>query len=251
MNQSLEQQVANLTKELQNMKQLLATHQHCNDGTIPLRKNIMLDRDQWLAVGSSQVITGQPQNQGQVSELYNLAISEGPDPVTDGFVYKSNNMQMNFYHQPNSDLSFMWMFRKPLVSSVAGISLSISSAGNTVTIPGYNFTSGELIGAVIYIQNSSGTTISASTISGNTSTVITIDGTWGVTASNCTFGIYRTVYLGSAETIWQRGYFQEGTAGGIRFGMGATAGGRNGLLYMDATGDLYWRNKGGTSTKLN
>ncbi len=251
MAQTLEQQVADLTRKVEQLSNLLATHQHCNDGTNPLRKNILLDRDQWLAVGSSQMITGQPQNQGQASELYNLAISEGPDPVTEGFVYKSNNIQMNFYHQPNGVQSFMWMFRKPLVAAVQGTSLSITSAGSTVTIPGYNFTTNELAGAVIYIQNSSGTTISASTIVSNTATVVTINGTWGVTASNCVFGIYIPVYLGSAETIWQRAYVQETTAGGVRFGMGATAGGRNGLLYMDAAGDLYWRDKAGTSVKLN
>ena len=57
--------------------------------------------------------------------------------------------------------------------------------------------------------------------------------------------------MGSAQTIFQRFYTQEGTAGGIRFGVGATAGGQNGLLYSDATGDLYWRDKAGTSVKLN
>jgi hypothetical protein len=57
--------------------------------------------------------------------------------------------------------------------------------------------------------------------------------------------------MGSADTPFQRFYTQEGTGGGIRFGVGTTNGGQNGLAYMDVTGDIYWRNKIGASTKLN
>lgn len=246
------QQINQMRQELDALKLIVANHQHTQgDGTTPLRKTITLDRDQWLGIGSAEIITGNPRNQGTLTELYTCSFSSGSDPVTQGVLYKSQNIQMDFIHYPNDILSFVQFQRKPLVAATTGTSLTISAAGNTVTIPGYNFIADELAGAVIYIQNAGGTTISASTIASNTPTVVTIDGTWGATASNCVFGIYRPVYMGTAETILQRVYVQETTTGGLRFGMGATAGGRNGLLYMDAAGDLFWRDKAGTVTQLN
>lgn len=252
MAQDLQQQVDILNQKIQTLEAILANHQHVlGDGTQPLRKSIILDRDQWLATGHSQVITGNPQFLGTANEFYGLSISEGPDSVTQGVLYKSQNLQMDFLHYPNTDTSFVQLSRKPLVACNQGTTVSVSSGGSSVTIDGYAFATNELAGGVIWIQDSGGNYLEAHLIASNTATSVTITGTWANTASGCTFGIYRPVYFGTAETILQRIYVQESTAGGIRFGMGPTAGGQNGLLYMDAAGDLYWRSKAGTSTKLN
>ena len=120
-----------------------------------------------------------------------------------------------------------------------------------MTINGFDFTTNELSGHLINIYNSSGTFVESQAIASNTSTVITISGTWTSSTSGGIFFIYNPAYLGSAEHIWQRAYVQEGTSGGVRFGVGPTAGGQNGLLYMDSAGDLWWRDKAGTAIQLN
>jgi len=253
MDQELKKRIEKLENDLKEFKNKYAVHQHNNtDGTNILRKNIMLDKDQWISIGEAQHIIDR-RIAGATNDQYQYFVSVGADTQTTGFTHKSQNMQLNFLHYPNnaSLQSFLTCFRKPLVSSVENSSVSTTAAGNTVTITGFDFATDELVGALIDIFNSSGTLIETQTISSNNATVVTISGTWLASTSNAGFLIYVPVFLGSADQIWQRFYTQEGTGGGIRFGIGATAGGQNGLLYMDATGDLYWRDKGGTAVKLN
>lgn len=165
----------------------------------------------------------------------------------------SNNMQLALLHQPNntSNQSFIVAFRPPLYSDAPGTSITTTSGGSTVQINGYNFTTNSLAGAVINIYNSSGAFVESKMIASNTIDVITITGTWASTTTGGIYVIFQPVFMGSANFPFQRFYAMESTDGGIRFGIGATAGGQNGLLYMDSTGDLYWRNKAGASAKLN
>jgi len=250
-NVSIEQKFAQLEQKVKQISQLLAIHQHSNDGTNPLRKNIALDRDQWVSIGPSQQITD-VQALGTFAEQYGYYLSLGGDTLTNGFVNKSINMQMTFRHRPNQTISDITAFRSPVASNTGGSTVSVSSGGSTITIPGFNFTANQLTGALINIYNSLGTFVESRAISSNTATVVTITGTWGASTSNATFLIYVPVFLGSSDIIFNRVYVQEGTSvGGVRFGTGPTTAGQAGLLYMDAAGDLYWRNKAGASTKLN
>lgn len=165
----------------------------------------------------------------------------------------TGNMQFNFQHYPQSaaNQSFFTATRPPSHISIPGNTITTTSGGSTVTINGYNFTTNALAGALIVITDSAGTFIETQTIASNTATVVTITDTWLATTTGGTFVIYVPCYMGSAQTIFQRFYTQEGVAGGIRYGVGVTNDGQNGLSYMDATGDFYWRDKGGTSIKLN
>lgn len=107
-----------------------------------------------------------------------------------------------------------------------------------------------LIGKIVTVSTS--TSVKGYQISANSKDTLTISGaTFSATESDVQIEVLNTVYLGAGSSPWKRGYVEEGTGGGMRFGLGSTANGQNGLLYMDATGNLYWRNKGGTSTKLN
>lgn len=252
MQPDLEQRVRELEQRLETFERKYTIHQHDGvDGTGTLHKNIRLDRDQWLSVGPMQNITQTTQKKASVDEFYINTISVGSDDPTVGFTNKSNNMQLNFVHRPNST-SYLMCFKNPLVTSVEGTSISTTAAGDTITISGFNFTTNELTGALINIYNSSNVLVETQTIASNTSTVITISGVWLNSTSSGKFQIYNPVHLGFTTEIFNRLYVQEGTTvGGVRFGVGATANGQNGLLYMDATGDIYWQNKGGTSTKLN
>jgi hypothetical protein len=246
----LKSEITELKNWKANFEHKFEKHQHSpGDGSNILKKNIELDYGQFLKVGLSTegtVADGRGNNQ------IDHAFSVGKDDGRRGIVTKADIMQVDYLHQTNTDLSFIIGRRTPVVSPGAnGQKISVTSGGNTMTINGFNFTTNELAGALINLYNSSGAYVATRTIASNTDTVVTITGTWGTTVSGGTFDIYRPIYFGGAEYIWQRFYAQEGTAGGIRFGVGATAGGSNGLLYMDSAGDLYWRDKSGSSLKLN
>lgn len=243
---------------LQELNRKFESHQHSGrDFSLALDKEINLKPGVPIKLGNGGIITYSTADlnsiaPGTANEQTALVLAAGKD-MGSGVGYSTKNMQMVFQHYPQSatNQSFLTMARPPLLSSLPGSTISTTAAGNTVTINGYNFTTNELAGALIVITDSAGAFVETQTIASNTATVITISGTWLATTSGGTFFIYVPVFFGSAQTIFQRFYTQEGTAGGIRFGVGTTNGGQNGLLYMDATGDLYWRDKAGTSVKLN
>lgn len=247
-----DKKIQELTQRLEKLERSFAVHQHTGfDDTRVLSKTIRLDKDEFYALKNAEISSPEIINYGSgASERFGLAIVCGKGDTSAGVNRRSDNMQINLQHNPNGtsgQVSFLNIYSKP----ISGVGGSVTSGGNTVTISGFGFATNELANQVISVFDSSGNFIETRVIASNTSTVITINGTWGASTSNATFLINFPAYLGSAETIFQRGYFQEGTGGGVRFGMGVTAGGQNGLLYMDSAGDLYWRNKAGTSVKLN
>ena len=165
----------------------------------------------------------------------------------------TENLQFNLEHYPNdpNHFSFIDAFRPPLLSIPPDTTISVNAGGNTMTINNYGLVVNAYANALINIYDSAANLVETQVIASNTSSVITITGTWLNTTTNGFFFIFVPVFLGRNLYPWQRLYVMDGTGGGVRFGPGPTAGGQNGLLYMDATGDLYWRNKTGTSTKLN
>lgn len=242
-------------RDFQDFKMSFMKHQHTGkDGTEVLTYELDLSPETPLKMGYGGLATTRAGIIGDITEQLQMSIVSGKD-LAGAVGTTTNNLQFNLLHQPRNvnNQSFITAFRPPIFSNVAGSTISVTASGNTVTVSGYNFATNSLAGALINIFNSSGTFIESRTIASNTATVVTITGTWGATTSGGNFFIYVPVFLGSADIIWQRFYTQEGTVGGIRFGVGVTAGAQNqnGLLYMDATGDLYWRNKTGVSTKLN
>jgi len=188
---------------------------------------------------------------GSTSEQIQTSIAAGTGQA--GTVdITTPNMQFNLLHQPQNtnNQSFINSVRPPIYGTPQGTTVSTTAGGNTITISNYGFVVNSLANALINILDSSGTLVETQTIASNTSSVITISGTWLYSTSGGTFFIFQPVFMGSADTPFQRFYTQEGTGAGIRFGVGVTNGGQNGLLYMNATGDLYWRDKAGTSTKV-
>lgn len=245
-----ENKIKQLEERIYKLEYSLKTHQHTlADGTSYLRKSLVLDADQNIVIGNTQYESRKANYNGTDDVFYQF-MTAGPDTGQVGLVNYSNNIQFNLEHTPNN-LSFMYVVRSPLVSSFGNTEIDTTAGGNTTTIVGFNFETNELAGALIDIYESDGTFLETQVIASNTATVITITGTWINSVNNGEFTIFKPVYLGSADFPFQRGYVEEGIAGGIRFGVGPTAGGQNGLLYMDATGDIYWRDKSGTSTKLN
>lgn len=256
MDKNLENRIRELESKIKTLEGKYAVHQHNDiDGTNQLRKSIKLDADQAAIVGDGQWQTFRSYNATDGTNYISGNIV-GTN-TTPGAANKSPNMQMTMVHIPGSSSKFSFYTGEcaPLVLSYENTSISTTAGGDTVTITGFNFITDELTGAYINIYNSSGVLIETRTIASNTATVITITGTW-LASTTGVFKIYNPVFLGRTETVFHRLYVEEGSAtGGIRFGVGPTstsAGGQNGLLYMDAAGDLYWRPKATASAvKLN
>ena len=146
-------------------------------------------------------------------------------------------------------VSYVMAWRPPVFGNNTSTTVSVSSGGNTVTTTGYNFPVNSLVNALINIYDSSGKFIETQVIASNTGTVITIVGTWLHSTTNGTLLIFQPVYLGISEYPWQRVYTREGSAGGLRFGTGPTAGGQNALFYTSDDGlHLFFRASNGTVT---
>lgn len=163
-----------------------------------------------------------------------------------------NNSQVQLEHQYSTDSttrqSFYYGIRGPIYQGTSGV---FTSGGTSMKQSDWTFEPDSLVGARVLIYYTA-TSFGGFEIASNTNKSITIaGGTFASSVSGAQYQIFMPVYLGGATYPWRRIYMEEGTAGGLRIGLGATGAGQNGLLYMDATGDLYWRNKGGTSTKLN
>lgn len=251
-NENILQKINNLEEQILKLKSDYQKHQHDGkDGTNILRKNIELDKSSFLKVGyleqASAPIFLQGDEKEQMQHVFSLSKTNKI-----GAVNKLDALQVNFLHQPNnpSKQSFIIANRSPIITPFEGQTVSTTAGQTTITINNFNFKTNELAGGLISIYNSSNVYIETRVISSNTSNVITVSSAWGSSTSNGLFFIYTPVYLGSADNIFQRFYTQEGEGGGIRFGMGTTNGGQNGLLYMNSVGDLYWRNKGGTAINL-
>lgn len=191
---------------------------------------------------------------GSVGEQIQTTVACGKNISGKVFDTNGDNLQLNLLHQPQnaSNQSFITGWRPPLYTTAVGTTISITAGGSTVLATGHNFAVNGLAGALINIYDSTGSVFYESKIiASNTAETITITGTWVNNVTGGKYFILQPVFFGSAEAPWQRLYTSEGTGGGVRFGVGPTAGGQNGMLYMDATGNIYWRNKSGTAVQLN
>jgi hypothetical protein len=82
-------------------------------------------------------------------------------------------------------------------------------------------------------------------IASNTSNSVTITSGITVTGQLTQYKVLAPIYLGSADYPWTRIYTTMGVGGGIRFGIGQTNNGQNGLLYTDGT-QVYFRDINGS-----
>ena len=244
-NQSLLNKIADLEKKIQDLEDTLTRHNHTGrDGSSRLNYTQDIDSLEEYRVGYAASFSGTT-----ITGPASVAIVQaGRD---NNLIKGYRNSQVLLQHLDSTDdstrLSFLLGARYPSYSGVLG---NVTSGGSTLTQSEYSWDTDALVGSRIFITDSGGN-FETRTITSNTATVATISGTWGTTVTNGVWGVVTYVYLGAAQYPWQRAYVAEDTAGGVRFGDGETNGGDNGLLYMDATGDLYWRNKAGTPTKLN
>jgi len=246
-NKKLEEQ----SNEFNDFKSLYDLHKHNGyDNTTELDGDVKLKDGSFLNVGNTYRANFN-QWVGTASEENKLILAVGNDG-TAGFSKSTTNTQFEIINQPGTDggtnQSFIQAFRSPVYANTA---ISITSGTATITDGFFTWTTNELAGAYIALFDTDGVLKETQTIASNTASVITLDTAPSYTDADGSYTVFMPVYFGSAQHPFRRFYSSEGTGGGIRIGGGPTAGGQNGLLYMDATGDLYWRDKGGTAVKLN
>lgn len=243
----LQKIIEDISSSVNTLNGKVNTHQHLGiDGTEQLNNSLKLKDESFITIGGSGIAARTNDN---VKYFY---ISAGFDK-NQGFSTTTENTQLNIEHQEattgSTNQTFFYGFRPP-VYTTNGV-VSITSGTATLTDSTKSWDTDELAGAYVNIYDSNNTLKDVRVISSNTSTQITVSTNWTFTDASSKYIVFVPVYLGSADYPWRRVYTGEGAGEGVRFGYGATNAGQNGMLYMDAAGDLYWRNKSGTSTKLN
>ncbi len=230
------------------VEKVLKEHAHQKgDGSSPIEKDI-------------ELLSGQSFTSGEVGTFYGIESAETDRTLAIVVTGRDKsaaegiqNSQVQLEHQYGTDSttrqSFYYGIRGPIYQGSSG---TIESGDVELTQNDWQWVTDELAGARILVYTADQSTFAGYTILSNTEKTLTITGgTWGFTGTGLFYQVFMPVYLGGSTYPWRRIYVEEGTAGGIRIGLGATAGGQNGLIYMDDAGDLYWRNKAGSSGKLN
>lgn len=223
----------------------IPSHSHTGIDS-PLITAVNLTTETPIKLGSGGMVAYARGDIGSSAEQQTVGIVAGRDIFGETIGTTTKNLQLTLQHNTQG-LDFMFAFKPPVYGSKTGNTISVTASGTIVTVSDYTFETNELAGAYINIYDSSGNFIETQTIASNTSKVITISSTWRATTNGGVYLIYKTVYLGAADYPWQRGYVMESIDGGLRFGVGPTAGGQNGLLYMSSGGDLFWRRKSAPS----
>lgn len=232
-------------RKITTVSSVLERHQHTDtDGTSKLRRGseVLVESGNIAYVGNGGI------GQTTFGTQNTLAIASGTDKgaSANGTPNKTTNSVLLFTNQPND--GFLSGYTGPAYQN---FNKSVTSGGNTLTDTSFDWTTNELAGMYINIYDSVTGLEFTRQIASNTSSVITITGTWPSSVSGGIYLVFMPLYLGQSDLPYRRIYTGEGTSEGIRFGYGPTGTPNNGLLYMDATGDLYWRDKAGTSIKLN
>lgn len=268
MKEELENKIRELEEELDSIKQqkttdekgvvarldelekLLKNHGHTlDDGTARLQKSVDLLPGEGYGVGNIATFSGTAEKATGIDRTVAAMITGRDSNPADG----SSNSQVYLEHQFHTDggtnQTFFQGIRAPLFVGTTG---RVTSGGTTFNQTTYTWEDDELAGAFIVVNTSDASSFECYVVSSNTSNTVTISGgTWGFSGTGLNFTIYVPVYLGSANFPWRRIYTMDGTAGGIRIGPGPTAGGQNGLIYTDSSGDLYYRDYAGAAVQLN
>lgn len=247
--QQKDKEVKDLTTKVLALEKILKTHGHegeSNDGTKRLEREIDLLPGNSVGVADVSAMTGFDDRAGNRTVI---VLGTGRDTnAADGL----NNSQIYMEHQYNTDGStnqtFFQGIRAPIYIGLTGSMVSGTAVFNQAD---YQWDVNSLAGAYLTVNSADGSTFAGYQITSNTASYLTITGgTFSFSGNKLAYNISIPIYLGSASFPWRRVYTGDGTAGGIRFGFGATNAGQNGLLYADSAGALQYRNYAGTTTAL-
>lgn len=257
MNEDLQTQVAELEDELQTIKtertkeradfderllaveKILKEHTHRGDD-----ESTAIEKDIELLSGFGFSSGDVASFKGVESAVENRTLSIFGTGRDKSEAEGINNSQVQLEHQYGTDSTtrqtFYYGIRGPIYK---GASASFASGDTVLSQADWTWQTNELAGTRVLIYYSA-TSFGGFEIASNTEKTLTITGgTFASSVTGAQYQVFMPVYLGGATYPWRRAYIEEGTAGGLRIGLGATGGGQNGLLYMDSLGDLYFRSK--------
>lgn len=246
--EKLQRDIQQLQQSVRSLEGLLQHHKHDGlDGSGKLLTSIDLKDGQAFTIGNAGGITA-GQDSTQLRTVLGL-ISGIDQNTSDG----SQNAQVVLDHYASTVQSFFYASRKPIyglsntINIVSGTSIATQSQ---YTFPINQLTSDASVKTYLVVNTADLSSFNIFPILSNTTTQITVDGSWSFTGTNLSGFIYVPVYLGSADYPWQRAYVTDGTAGGVRFGIGPTNAGQNSLLYMASDGTPHWRDTAGVDHQL-
>lgn len=233
-----------LNKNYNNLKALFEHHAHSGaDSTLKIKYGLDIQQSEVSYFGNGGILEV---NDPALPTIDTFFIASGKDRgLPAGNTQSTGNSTIQLQNQTTD--SFFYGVGHSWQNSP----FTVTAGGNTLTDATFSWTVNALAGMYVNIFTAARVLVETQKVASNTASVITIVGTWINTTTGGMYEVFTPCYLGAAQHPWRRVYTGEGTGEGIRFGYGTTNGGQNGLAYMDATGDLYWRDKAGTSTKLN
>lgn len=272
-NQELTRKLEEISMRMDELTRKQETHTHSGiDGSEYLyNDDINLKPGSGFASGKFSFLSLEVPD--RIGEVYGF-LGLGELATKSGLVNSSgDSSQITFDHQgatnTSSNQTFLFGNRYPVYVGSLRKPVTATSAGNTLTQTSFSFETDELAGAYLNIYNSSSVFQYTRQIASNTSTVITIDGTFPSTVTGGFFDISMPIYFGSAQSPWRMGYFlgQDVSSGGdggqrrvLRFGYGTTAGADVIGVYFGTgspesvvtanVGSLYLRTDGSTTTTL-
>ena len=223
----------------------------------------------YAIISSNAVVNG-------TSDTYKLALTTGKEGLSSNsgpYTTINTNVILQNSDLDTSKNSFLYGFRKPIY--IPSGTITVTSAGNTLTDSNKNWATNELANAYVAIQDNTGAHSFTRQIASNTATVITIQGTWPSTVSGGTYTVFMPVQFGASEFPWRQIYAggTDVTSGGtgavrraIRMGYGPSGNGNStagvdtiGIFYGTSSpesvvaaniGSLYLRLDGGATTTL-
>lgn len=270
-NQELTKKLDDLSGKFEEFKGVLTTHTHGGlDGSKQFYNDpIVLKSGIGISSGKYQFIDAEDLVNNRL--VGGLVVGEGAkgSGTTDIGIHTS---QILIEHQTATDgtinNTFYYGDRSPMYLNISNI--NVSSGGTTMSQSKFNWTTDELAGAYVIIYNSATPARHQFTrqIASNTSSTITIDGTFPATV-NGSCDIIMPIYLGHSTHPWRTGYFvgDDISSGGtgaqrkvLRFGMGLSSGADVISIYFGTgspeavvtanIGSLYLRTDGGANTTL-
>lgn len=125
---------------------------------------------------------------------------------------------------------------------------SATITGSVISDNTFIWKESELVDNYINILDVSGNMVESRKVIANTSNTITLDSDPN-TQGKTRYVINKGVLLGASNYPYRRLYVENDLFGGIRFGIGPTAGGKTSQLYVDGD-NLKFKNASGTTTTI-
>lgn len=238
------QEIDSLKKEIDELSK-----QQYSDNESPTRKVDVHDRE-LLRFGNSYLssITNRPAIKGDFALL---ATGPSRDEQLDRSFQKTSNSAISLIHFDKNVVGGFSRFVGEASDSYINLTGTANISGNTITDDKFKFETNELISNPnrTYVCNiyDDGSLVSAHNVTSNTNNTINLDGSPNV-SGKFGYALVATLYLGFTDVPFQRAYVNNGLSGGIRFGIGPTGQGGNGLLYTNGNNLIFRNNLGVTTT---